>query len=509
ALALAFSAHALLEALPHTQPTEVFLPAVREKLGWMYTWDFARCFAAIALAPLCWGAAFPLGVAALAGGGLSAERAVAHACATNTFGAIAGTAAVSFYAIAAHGTHFAVQGLVLASALAAALGVHAALIRGAAVPRRTLRATCAALCMLACGSLLAWRGLPEVPIGLLAYGRRVERWNDGARVLHVREGHSTAVAVTEQDDGARNFHVSGKIVASGIPLDMRLQRLLGHIPALLHPHPRSVLIVGCGAGVTAGCFVDHPSIERIVICEIEPVVPEAARLYFDEENRGVLRDPRTQVIRDDARHFLATSRERFDLVTSDPIHPWVAGAAALYTAEYYQLCLEHLAPGGIFTQWVPLYETSEAAVKSELRTFFDAFPEGSIWSSDPDELGYDVVMLGSREPLRIDADALEERLARAPEAWTSLEELDLASAQALLETYAGRGPELRGWLADAEPNLDRSLRLQYLAGASVERQDGERIFSAMLRYRRYPETLLVPPPYCEAELRARFDGAPR
>ena len=95
-------------------------------------------------------------------------------------------------------------------------------------------------------------------------------------VLYMGEGMNASVAVSELDNGVRNFHVSGKVEASSEPQDMRLQRMLGHIPALLHPKPRSVLVVGCGAGVTAGSFVLHPDVERIVICEIEPLIPTVA-----------------------------------------------------------------------------------------------------------------------------------------------------------------------------------------------------------------------------------------
>src|SRR5262249_36018090 len=153
-------------------------------------------------------------------------------------------------------------------------------------------------------------------------------------------------------------------------------RMLGHIPALVHPRPRSALIVGCGAGVTAGSFVVHPAIERIVICEIEPLIPQVVAEFFSEENYDVLNDRRLQIVYDDARHYILTTRETFDIITSDPIHPWVKGAATLYTKEYFELCKRHLNPGGVITQWVPLYESNTDVVKSEIATFFEVFPNG-------------------------------------------------------------------------------------------------------------------------------------
>ncbi len=137
-------------------------------------------------------------------------------------------------------------------------------------------------------------------------------------------------------DGTRNFHVSGKIVASSDPLDMKLQLMLGHLPSLIHKDPKTVLVVGCGAGVTAGSFLYHPGIEKIVICEIEPLIPKTAGKYFGEYNHHVYDDPRVEVVYDDARHYILTTKEKFDIITADPIHPWVKGAAALYTEEYFR-----------------------------------------------------------------------------------------------------------------------------------------------------------------------------
>src|SRR5258706_11177726 len=155
----------------------------------------------------------------------------------------------------------------------------------------------------------------------------------------------------------------------------------GQIPAMVHYNKRSVLIVGCGAGVTAGSFVTHPGIEKIVICEIEPLIPQFVAPYFAKENYNVVKNPRVKVVYDDARHYILTTKEKFDIITSDPIHPWVKGAATLYTKEYFELCKLRLNPGGMITQWVPLYESNPDVVKSELATLFSVFPEATVWGN--------------------------------------------------------------------------------------------------------------------------------
>src|SRR5581483_11919501 len=111
--------------------------------------------------------------------------------------------------------------------------------------------------------------------------------------------------------------------------------------------PRSVLVVGCGAGVTAGSFTVYSNIQKIVICEIEPLIPQHVAGYFSNENYNVVHDSRVQVVYDDARHFILTTKDKFDIITSDPIHPWVKGAATLYTKEYFEMVRRHLNPGGL------------------------------------------------------------------------------------------------------------------------------------------------------------------
>jgi spermidine synthase len=270
-------------------------------------------------------------------------------------------------------------------------------------------------------------------------------------------------------------------------------------------------VVGCGAGVTAGAFVLHPDVERIVLCEIEPLIPKIASGFFGKENYNVLHDPRVEVVYDDARHYILTTHETFDVITSDPIHPWIKGSAALYTREYFELCKRRLNPGGVVTQWVPLYESSADVVKSEMATFFTVFPHGTIWSNDIRGEGYDVVLLGQVEPMQIDVDKLQQRLDQADhlDVAASLEEVKFASALDLLATYAGQASDLGDWLKDAQINTDRNLRLQYLAGMGLNAYQGGAIYDDLLSQRRFPEQLFIASPPRKLQLRAALGTAPR
>jgi spermidine synthase len=185
--------------------------------------------------------------------------------------------------------------------------------------------------------LLAW-ALPATPWKLIGFGRRLpttDRQLESA--LHHRR-HEFLHRLFEVGRPDHYFHVTGKVEASTEPQDMSLQRMLGHLPAILHTNPRSILVVGCGAGVTAGSFVVHPEVEHITICEIEPRIPPATAKYFADANHNVMKDPRTRIVFDDARHFVLTANEKFDIITSDPIHPWVKGhGVALYHRVFRSL----------------------------------------------------------------------------------------------------------------------------------------------------------------------------
>ncbi|MBM4026401.1 MAG: SAM-dependent methyltransferase [Planctomycetes bacterium] len=357
---------------------------------------------------------------------------------------------------------------------------------------------------------LIW-SVPPIPAGLVAYGRYLPSRTVLGEALYIGEGMNATVAVTLLDSDIVSFHVCGKVEASTDPADMRLQRMLGHLSALMHPQPRSVLVVGCGAGVTAGAFVLHPEVERIVLCEIEPLIPTIAADFFGKENYHVLRDPRVEVVYDDARHYILTTPEKSDVITSDPIHPWIKGSAALYTREYFELCRRRLNPGGVVTQWVPLYESSLDVVKSEMATFFSVFPHGTIWSNDIQGEGYDVVLLGQAEPRQIDVDQLQQRLDRADhlDVAASLAEVRFTSALDLLATYAGQGSDLGAWLRDAQINTDRNLRLQYLAGMGLNAYHGAAIYDDLLAHRRFPEQLFIATPLRKLQLRAAIGTAPQ
>jgi spermidine synthase len=467
-------------------------PKLSANLWVNYQLDLARCLWAVLPAAYLWGASFPLALAAAAPQHADSGRMVGAVYAANTVGAILGAVLFSIAVVPAVGTLGAQRILIAIAALSAIIALVARMRSGEEAAGASLTAPVALggsmAVTLAAAAL--WQGAPPVPRELYAFGRTMMNPEFPAAILYAGEGVNASVAVSKAEDGTRSFHVSGKSEAGSHAVPMRLQRMLGHIPALANPAPRSVLVVGFGAGVTAGSFVTYPEIERIVICEIEPLIPAKIAGFFSQENYDVAKDPRVEIVYDDARRFVLTTQEKFDIITSDPIHPWVKGAAALYTREYFELVKRRLKPGGVVTQWVPLYESSFEVVKSEMATFFAVFPDGVAWFNDR-EGGGDLVLMGRADPAPIDVDHAAGRLSRPENGRVekSLRDLGYTSAINLLSSYAGYAPDLAEWLKGAAINTDRDLRLQYLAGMGLNVNAQDQIHSELVAARRIPAGL--------------------
>jgi spermidine synthase len=499
AAAIAWTAHKLTVSFPYWPITPTLSPGFSVD----FEMDFVRTLWAVLPPAFFWGASFPLALASVAVTERDSARIVGAVYAANTVGAVAGALGASLVLVSWIGSQRAQQLMMLTSILAAA----AALGSVPSVRRAGFGGTLALVALAVLdGALLA--GVPPVPALLIAYGRFTATVQGQAgEMLYSGEGLHSSVAVSRLPNGRLGYHNAGKIQASSEPQDMRLQRMLGHLTTLVPGQARSVLVIGCGAGVTAGAVSIDPRIERVTIAEIEPLVPRVVSKYFGTENHHVIDNPKVRVQIDDARHFLLTSKEKFDAITSDPLDPWVKGAATLYTKEFFEAAKAHLNPGGVVTLFVQLYESTPEAVKSEMATFFTVFPNGIIAGNTFRGIGYDTVLLGQEGPTHIDVDALDARLrtdpAYAPVA-QSLREVGVGSVVDLFASYAGRAADLQPWLRDGAINHDGDLRLQYLAGLGLNANEGDRVYAEILKYRRYPDDLFVGSESTLATLRSRI-----
>ena len=219
-----------------------------------------------------------------------------------------------------------------------------------------------------------------------------------------------------------------------------------------------MLVIGCGAGVTAGAVSIDPVVEHETIAEIEPLVPRVVSTYFAEHNFDVVRNPKVHVAHRRRAALPARRRsEKFDAITSDPLDPWVKGAAMLYTREFFELAKAHLNPGGVVTLFVQLYESNTEAVKSEIGTFFEVFPNGMVFGNTNKGKGYDLVLLGQVEPTKIDVDAMQARLQRpeyAPMAQVAARDRHELGGRSVLDLRRPQaGPRAVAARRDDQPRL--------------------------------------------------------
>jgi spermidine synthase len=453
-------------------------PSIAPNPWFQFQLDLVRCLFAVLPGAVLWGASFPLALAALARSERERDpaRLVGGVYAANTLGAIFGSLTAALLLIVWIGSQHSQQLLIVVA------GVSGLMLLAEA------RASLIGVAAAAAVAALFAATVPAIPGLLVAYGRFSATQIGQSEVIYMGEGWNASVAVSERSNGVRNYHNAGKVQASSEPQDMRLQRMLGHLTTLVPKRPATVVVIGCGAGVTAGAVSIDPAVRRETIAEIEPLVPRVVSTYFAAHNFDVVRNPKVTVQVDDARHFLFTTRQTFDAITSDPLDPWVKGAAMLYTREFFELAKQRLNPGGVMTLFVQLYESNREAVKSEIATFFEAFPKGMIFSNTYNGAGYDLVLLGQAEGTHVDLDEVAARLKQPDYApmVKSLGEIGMPSIVDLFGTYAGSADDMKAWLADAQINRDRNLRLQYLAGRGLNLYQAGEIFAEMLPYAKDP-----------------------
>jgi spermidine synthase len=256
-----------------------------------------------------------------------------------------------------------------------------------------------------------------------------------------------------------SLSVDGKVDASTSG-DMITQKLLAHLPLLLHPNPRDVAVVGLGSGVTVGAALRHPIASAEVI-ELSPEVVEASQ-FFTAQNHEALKDARTRLIVGDARSHLLLGSRKYDVLISEPSNPWMAGVAALFTREFFEAMRERLAPGGLVCQWAHTYDIADADLRSIVATFTSVFPNTMLW------------LIGQGDVLMIGGDQrLDQRLAEIVRTWQrpgvarDLAETGARDPFALLSTFLAGPAQLRRYTMSADVQRDDRLRLEFSGPAGL------------------------------------------
>jgi spermidine synthase len=271
-------------------------------------------------------------------------------------------------------------------------------------------------------------------------------------LLYYREGASSTVSV-KRLTGTLTLAVDGKTDASNRG-DMLTQKLVAHLPLLLHDNPRDVAIVGLGSGVTLGAALRHP-IARADVVEISPEVVEASR-FFEAENHGALADSRANLIVGDGRSHLLLSHRKYDVIVSEPSNPWIAGVAALFTREFFLAARDRLQPNGIICQWANAYNISDRDLRAIVATFLSVFPRGTAWLVGADDL----LLVAS-------ADSLDARLSNIERNWTrpgvaaDLAEVDTREPFSVLSLFAAGPAELARYADGAMLVTDDRMTLEF------------------------------------------------
>lgn len=224
------------------------------------------------------------------------------------------------------------------------------------------------------------------------------------RTIYYKEDIGATIAVREDHKGDRYIWVDGKPDASS-SADLPTEVMSAHVPILLHPDPRKIFVLGLASGITLGSAGCHP-VEQLDCAEISPAMVEACRL-FDKFNYNILDDPRVRIINADGRNHLALSNEKYDIISSEPSNPWIAGIADLFTREFFELCAQRLNPNGIVCIWIEAYNIDRETFQSVVRTFQLIFENTMLWN--PVET--DFMLIGSKGPIEVDYHELSRRMA--------------------------------------------------------------------------------------------------
>ena len=418
--------------------------------------------AALLLATLFIGATFPCAVSAAARGEGRAGEDVGRTYAVNTLGAIVGSALAGLVLIPMMGLHASFRLAVSANLLLAV-----ALFLGPPRPvRRRRQAAAVVAAVLAVGAwfLPPW-SRDVLSSGVAVYAQQYqafgwEKFRTRAvpkTILYYRDGPTASVTVHHEGDNLF-LRVNGKTDAS-TSFDMVTQLMSGHLPMLLHPAAKDVLVIGLGSGVTAGAIAGYP-LERLDLVEIEPAVVEAAR-FFGAYNANVLDNPKVHVSIADGRNYLLTTPRRYDVIVSEPSNPWIGGLASLFTVEMFQHARDRLQPGGLMVQWVQAYALQADDLKMVIRTFASVFPSTSVWGATAG----DFLLVGSVQPRPLDLRAVQQRLTANP---TAPRLFGPTPGWPELMGYFQLGPEDTVRLVgEARLNTDDRLPLEFSAPRSL------------------------------------------
>ena len=305
--------------------------------------------------------------------------------------------------------------------------------------------------------------------GMYASGEEFKKDLEDMHVLYYKEGLYGTVIVTESKSyGIRSLMLNGKPDASTTREDMTTQLLLGYVPLILHEHPKNVLIIGLGGGFTLEAAENFDDVENIDVVEIDPLVVEAEK-FFSAYNKNALDDERVNLIIADARNYLLTTDEKYDVIISEPSDPWISGACSnLFTKEFFELSTKHLNEEGIFLQWVPIYDVSVSDFRTLLNTFSKVYDHSMLWTATD---GGDMLFAGSKSPIEMNCTRLGEYLSKK-HVKDDLGSIGIQNAEDFLaKNFVMNEEETEGFTEGALLNTDDKPIIEFSAPITILRSN--------------------------------------
>jgi spermidine synthase len=395
---------------------------------------------------------------------IKAVNRVGRSYAVNTIGAIAGAFVTGFVLIPKTSIRFTLLLAAVCCLFVAALAYQPAGEGLAPLARRSIAIGLIPVLTVVLFIVAPPMNLADLSVGaydslvrVLAQSREVANENteaSGSKVhelLLYREGPTATVSVRRDQDTV-SLAINGRTNASDSIFDMPTQVMLGQLPLLIAPQPKDGLIIGFATGITVGSMLQSP-VESVTCVELEPTTVEASE-FFNHVNNRPLDDSRVRMIIDDARTYLRVTSNRYDMIVSEPSHPWVPGVANLFTQEFFELGRSRLSEQGIFVQWVQIYQLSTENLRSVLATYHKVFPHVLVFRVGGSSNGKDLLLVGSNQALSLDrlpARGMDERMVKEQARVNFKGEEDLRSWFVCDETRLG--PAVAGARINTDDNM--------------------------------------------------------
>jgi len=414
------------------------------------------------------GIIFPLNLKIYCGNISGIKKRIGKAYAINTIASVAGSLAAGFWLI----PHFGTDTTLIIMAVIVALAAFLLILREPNLLFRTSTS------ILVIGVLICSAWFPAINYETLISSVAYQFDNNAIRgqkpkFLFLEEGKSGVISLISYDNKIAKFQSNG-LNESLIDMDnpnnsLIIESLLAYVPYFLHKDPQSAFVVGFGGGITTRAFT-HTTLESIHVVELEPAIVKAGKVLPNGPVTA-LDDPRVSIEFNDARNTLLTNDKRYDLIASQPSHPWLAGAANVFTEDFFEIVYSHLNEGGIYSQWINLFRMDVTTLKSIFKAFFNVFPHGFSLASL--ETG-DFMLIGSKEELIFDFEAIEKKM-QSPEIKNTLAQESIYKPTDLLWYFALSKTEINHVSKDSVANKDTNIlsevRLSALLHTPTEKEN--------------------------------------